>query len=95
MSCFSSEDVLGPATLPIGKHYLNEFDINFFRTTRFKCSLKQGPNYKHYQHFTAFKLYSMMDDGCLWDWRAREDGIYLEKQNEKLHKVYDWMTESS
>ncbi|CAN8275901.1 unnamed protein product [Cochlearia groenlandica] len=96
MRCYSKDDVLGPKTLRIGEHYLACFEPNFWGTTRFMCTLRQGPNYKHHQNFTAFKLFtfelfSMMDDGCVWDWRARENGIYLEKNNEKLHKVYDWM----
>ncbi|XP_020883534.1 S-protein homolog 16 [Arabidopsis lyrata subsp. lyrata] len=52
------------------------------------------------QHeFTAFKLSGFMDHGSLWDWRAREDGIYLNKGDQhisnpvNLQKVYDWKTD--
>nr|P0DN94.1 RecName: Full=S-protein homolog 17; Flags: Precursor [Arabidopsis thaliana] len=98
MRCYSKDDVLGPHIIPIGGHFLDYFGTNFWGTTRFMCTLRQGPNYIHYQSFTAFKLFSMEDHGGLWDWRAREDGIYLKKEGNKfiknpvnMHKVYDWI----
>ncbi|CAA0383865.1 putative plant self-incompatibility S1 [Arabidopsis thaliana] len=98
MRCYSKDDVLGPKIIPIGQHYENLFDINFWHTTRFMCTLRQGPNFRHYQNFTAFKLFAMADEGGLWDWRARENGIYLKKEaGEKvlnpvwMHKEYDWI----
>ncbi|KAL9286069.1 putative plant self-incompatibility S1, armadillo-like helical, pumilio domain-containing protein [Arabidopsis thaliana] len=80
MRCYSKDDVLGLHIIPIGGHFLDYFGTNFWGTTRFMCTLRQGPNYRHYQSFTAFKLFSMEDHGGLWDWRAREDGIYLKKE---------------
>ncbi|EFH51635.1 hypothetical protein ARALYDRAFT_904963 [Arabidopsis lyrata subsp. lyrata] len=57
-----------------------------------------GPNYRHYQNFTAFKLFGVKDQGGLWDWRAREDGIYLKKEGGShiknpvdMHKEYVWI----
>ena len=98
IGCYSKDDKFGPKTIPIGKHVEINFMINFWRTTRFMCHLEQGPNYKHYQKFTAFKLSGFMDEGGIWDWRAREDGIYLDKESGKhigksinLHKMYDWL----
>ncbi|CAG7872710.1 unnamed protein product, partial [Brassica rapa] len=35
-------------------------------------------NYRHSRSFTAFKQVSPSDRGALWDWRAREKGIYLK-----------------
>ncbi|XP_010501346.1 PREDICTED: pumilio homolog 15-like [Camelina sativa] len=100
MRCYSKDDVIGPKIIPIGQPYVYYFTINFFATTRFMCTLKQGPNYKHYQNFTAFKVISYKKNGGLWDWRAREDGVYLEKQDKdgsfvqdsvNPQKVYDWI----
>lgn len=96
MACFSKNDVIGPKIIPMGQNYVIKFGANIWGTTRFMCKLRQGPNYKHYQNFTAFKQYSGLDGGGLWDWRAREDGIYLMKEGSQksasLHKVYDWLT---
>lgn len=98
MRCYSKDDVLGPRIIPIGGHFEDTFGVNFWGTTRFMCTLRQGPNYRHYQNFTAFKLFSHTDHGGMWDWRAREDGIYLKKVGGKhiwkpvnMHKVYDWI----
>ncbi|EOA15782.1 hypothetical protein CARUB_v10007079mg [Capsella rubella] len=95
MRCYSKNDVIGPKIIPIGQNYTFYFGVNVFQTTRFMCTLKQGPNYRHYQNFTAFKV---LDTGGMWDWRAREDGIYLEKefgsfaQNPvNMHKEFDWI----
>ncbi|EFH53254.1 hypothetical protein ARALYDRAFT_484464, partial [Arabidopsis lyrata subsp. lyrata] len=83
MRCYSKDDVIGPKIIPIGGHSFNYFGTNFWSTTRFMCTLRQGPNYRHHQNFTAFKLYSASDDGGVWDWRAREDGIYLKIRPER------------
>ncbi|KAL9292858.1 S-protein 23 [Arabidopsis thaliana] len=98
MRCYSKDDVIGPLIIPIGGHRFNYFGTNIFATTRFMCTLRQGPNYRHHQNFTAFKLYSASDDGGVWDWRAREDGIYLKIKAERgvnrpvfMHKKYDWI----
>jgi len=67
----------------------------FPTTTTFKASAVDSPesslNFtKHMdqawiisQKFTAFKLSGFMDEGGIWDWRAREDGIYLDKEGGK------------
>ncbi|KAG7567643.1 Plant self-incompatibility S1 [Arabidopsis thaliana x Arabidopsis arenosa] len=96
--CYSKDDVFGPKTIPIGQHVEISFRINLWATTRFMCTLRQGPNYRHYQKFTAFKLFGVTDHGGLWDWRAREDGIYLNKEGGRhirnpvnMHKMYDWI----
>ncbi|CAL9238533.1 unnamed protein product [Arabidopsis halleri] len=98
MRCYSKNDVLGPNIIPIGGHFIDNFRTNIWGTTRFMCTLRQGPNYRHYQNFTAFKQFSYKDYGGLWDWRAREDGIYLKKRPGlhvrnpvNMHKVYDWI----
>ncbi|XP_010502774.1 PREDICTED: pumilio homolog 15-like [Camelina sativa] len=95
MRCYSKNDVIGPNILPIGQDSITSFTPNIWGRTRFMCTLKQGPNYRHYQNFTAFKQYSGLDGGGLWDWRAREDGIYLKKEGSQkstdMHKVYDWI----
>ncbi|CAL9248365.1 unnamed protein product [Arabidopsis halleri] len=96
MRCYSKDDVIGPKVLSIGQQYENSFRANIWGTTRFMCTLKQGPNYKHYQNFTAFKQYTGYDNGADWDWRVREDGIYLKKEggirkSVDMHKVYDWI----
>nr|F2Q9V5.1 RecName: Full=S-protein homolog 16; Flags: Precursor [Arabidopsis thaliana]CBL43000.1 S Protein Homologue 16 [Arabidopsis thaliana] len=99
MRCYSKDDVLGPKIIPIGGHFVTYFSVNIWRTTRFMCTLKQGPNYRHYQNFTAFKLFGMEDHGDVWDWRARENEIYLKKKEGgkfiknpvNMHKVYDWI----
>ncbi|CAL9248438.1 unnamed protein product [Arabidopsis halleri] len=96
--CYSKDDVIGPKTIPIGDQFENIFNLNIWGTTRFMCTLKQGPNYRHYQNFTAFKLFGVKDQGGIWDWRAREDGIYLKKEGGShiknpvdMHKEYDWI----
>lgn len=93
MRCYSKDDVLGPVVIPNGGHFTDYFVHNMFGTTRFMCTLKQGPGFKHIQSFRAFK------NSGLWDWRAREDGIYLRRIHEKrfddgadnLHKEKDWV----
>ncbi|EOA25786.1 hypothetical protein CARUB_v10019153mg [Capsella rubella] len=94
--CYSKDDVIGPNIIPIGEDCKVGFMANFWGTTRFMCTLKQGPHYKHYQNFTAFRQFNWFDEGNLWDWRAREDGIYLNREgifkHGKMHKVYDWLT---
>ncbi|EOA18981.1 hypothetical protein CARUB_v10007626mg [Capsella rubella] len=98
MRCYSKDDVIGPKIISMGQNYTFYFGVNFFHTTRYMCTLKQGPNYKHYQKFTAFKVFSNLDTGGLWDWSAREDGIYLEKEEGSFvqnpvykHKEFDWI----
>ncbi|KAF3485885.1 hypothetical protein F2Q69_00055854 [Brassica cretica] len=51
-----------------------------------------------YENFTAFKQVSPRDNGALWDWRARENGIYLkvwagkhEQGSAYMHKAFDWI----
>nr|VDD38551.1 unnamed protein product [Brassica oleracea] len=82
-------------TLP---RYEKYFNTNIFGTTRFMCTLRQGPNYRRTQSFTAFKQVSPRDNGALWDWRARENGIYLkvwagkhEQGSAYMHKAFDWI----
>ncbi|KAG7632812.1 Plant self-incompatibility S1 [Arabidopsis suecica] len=96
MRCYSKNDVIGPKIIPVGYDYVNSFRANIWGTTRFMCTLKQGPNYRHYQNFTAFKQYTAYDNGADWDWRVREDGIYLKKEgglkkSVDMNKVYDWI----
>ncbi|KAG7648715.1 putative plant self-incompatibility S1 [Arabidopsis thaliana] len=98
MRCYSKDDVLGPNIIPNRQYYENIFHINFWHSTLFMYTLRQSPNYIHYQNFTVFKLFSLRDQGGLWDWRAREDGIYLKKEAGEailnpvyMHKVYDWI----
>ncbi|KAG2264270.1 hypothetical protein Bca52824_071349 [Brassica carinata] len=38
-----------------GEHHRIYFRTNFWGTTRFMCTSRQGPNYRHSQSFTAFK----------------------------------------
>ncbi|AEC07639.1 Plant self-incompatibility protein S1 family [Arabidopsis thaliana] len=60
IGCYSKDDIFGPKTIPIGQHVEINFTINFWHTTRFMCNLEQGPNYKHYQKFTAYKVSGFM-----------------------------------
>ncbi|ESQ32798.1 hypothetical protein EUTSA_v10005543mg [Eutrema salsugineum] len=61
-------------------------------------SWEPKPNYRHHQSFTAFKQEGPADTGSGWDWRARENGIYLKvwggkdsKSEVNMHKKYDWI----
>ncbi|KAL9300589.1 putative plant self-incompatibility S1 [Arabidopsis thaliana] len=82
IGCYSKDDIFGPKTIPIGQHVEINFTINFWHTTR----------------FMSYKVSGFMVEEGIWDWRAREDGIYLDKENGKhigksinLHKMYDWL----
>ncbi|XP_010451133.1 PREDICTED: pumilio homolog 15-like [Camelina sativa] len=99
MKCYSKNDVLGPKKIPNGGSYTNYFKRNIFGRTRFMCTLLQGPKFKLTQKFRAFKVKG------LWEWRAREDGIYLRRKShgktfddstknlhKELHKEFDWIT---
>ncbi|KAG7632697.1 Plant self-incompatibility S1 [Arabidopsis suecica] len=93
MRCYSKNDVLGPTIIPNGGQFTDYFFHNLFGTTRFMCTLKQGPGFSHSQSFRAFKNFG------LWDWRAREDGIYLRRiyktkfddGTDNLHKEQSWI----
>ncbi|XP_010446099.1 PREDICTED: pumilio homolog 15-like [Camelina sativa] len=92
MRCSSKEDVLGPTVIPSGGEFVNNFNRNIFGRTRFMCTIKQGPTFKRILNFRAFK------EGGKWDWRVREDGIYLKRtvgrftnSTEDLHKDLDWI----
>ncbi|EOA12096.1 hypothetical protein CARUB_v10016516mg [Capsella rubella] len=95
MKCYSKDNVIGPTIIPIGQYSKICFLANLWGTSRYMCTLKQGPNYKHYQNFTAFKQFYWFDYGGTWYWGAREDGIYLKREGgEKpidLYKAYDWI----
>ncbi|CAF2004632.1 S-protein homolog 17-like [Brassica napus] len=98
ISCFSGDDRMEPVIKKPGEHHRIYFRTNFWGTTRFMCTLRQGPNYRHSQSFTAFKQVSPSDRGTLWDWRARENGIYLKVWEDEfsqgetnMHKAFDWI----
>ncbi|KAG2261430.1 hypothetical protein Bca52824_068509 [Brassica carinata] len=98
ISCFSGDDRMEPVIKEPGEHHHIYFHTNIWGSTRFMCTLRQGPNYRHTQSFTAFKQVSPSDRGALWDWRARENGIYLkvwagehEQGGASMHKVFDWI----
>ncbi|KAJ4901065.1 Plant self-incompatibility protein S1 family [Raphanus sativus] len=98
ISCFSGDDRMEPVVKKPGEQYRISFSTNYWGTTQFMCTLRQGPNYRHSQSFTAFKQVSPSDWGALWDWRAREDGIYLEVWEDhnsqggtNMHKAFDWI----
>ena len=98
ISCYSKDNRMKTEMIEPGARYEKYFNTNIFGTTRFMCTLRQGPNYRHTQSFTAFKQVSPSDNGALWDWRARENGIYLkvwagehEQGGAYMHKVHDWI----
>ncbi|KAL0719995.1 hypothetical protein Bca4012_069319 [Brassica carinata] len=98
ISCFSGDDRMAPVIKNPGEVYRRNFHTNLWGTTQFMCTLRQGPNYRHTQNFTAFKQQSPSDLGALWDWRARENGIYLKvlggphRQGAvNMHKAFDWI----
>lgn len=98
MECESKDDKIGPIILKPGEHWLFTFGVDFFGRTRFKCRLSQGPNFRHYQNIIAFKQFSHTDLGGVWDWRARENGIYFKKEAAKhikrptnMRKEYNWI----
>ncbi|CAN7079707.1 unnamed protein product [Brassica oleracea var. botrytis] len=93
-----SNELNSRKNLSISSRYEKYFNTNIFGTTRFMCTLRQGPNYRHTQSFTAFKQVSPRDNGALWDWRARENYIlhlqkrYLFKRGGAyMHKAFDWI----
>ncbi|CAN7079705.1 unnamed protein product [Brassica oleracea var. botrytis] len=98
ISCYSKDNRMKTEMIEPGARYEKYFNTNIFGTTRFMCTLRQGPNYRHTQSFTAFKQVSPSDNGALWDWRARENGIYLkvwagkhEQGRAYMHKAFDWI----
>lgn len=98
VSCHSGDDRFDPLILRPGQHWKRKFQTNVFGGTRFTCRLSQGPGYKHFQEFTSFKQISAWDNGGLWDWRARENGIYLKvwghihSQGEvNMHLEHKWI----
>ncbi|CAH2045303.1 unnamed protein product [Thlaspi arvense] len=98
VSCYSGDDRISPRVVEPGQHWQRNFATNVFGGTQFMCTLRQGPNYRHHKKFTAFKQQSASDNGGLWDWRARENGIYLKVWGGKhargevnMHKAFDWI----
>ncbi|CAF2004613.1 unnamed protein product [Brassica oleracea] len=98
VSCYSKDNRMKTEIIEPGARYEKYFNTNIFGTTRFMCTLRQGPNYRRTQSFTAFKQVSPRDNGALWDWRARENGIYLkvwagkhEQGSAYMHKAFDWI----
>ncbi|ESQ32799.1 hypothetical protein EUTSA_v10005287mg [Eutrema salsugineum] len=98
MICHVNDNRIGPKILEPGQSSNTNFKTNIWGTTRFMCTLHQGPNYRHHQSFTAFKQEGPVDTGSEWDWRARENGIYLKvwdgksaKSKVDMHKKYDWI----
>ncbi|ESQ55873.1 hypothetical protein EUTSA_v10026927mg [Eutrema salsugineum] len=82
----SVDDRIAPGTLEPGASWGRNFKTNIWGNTRFMCTLKQGPNYRHHQSFTAFKQ------------ETRENGIYLKvwggkdsRSKVNMHKKYDWI----
>ncbi|CAA7032596.1 unnamed protein product [Microthlaspi erraticum] len=98
MECHSKDDKIGPKILKPGEHFRFLFGADFFGRTRFNCRLSQGPNFRHHQSFVAFKQHVHTDLGGVWDWRAREDGIYFKKEGglhikkpTLMRKEYSWI----
>ncbi|ESQ32800.1 hypothetical protein EUTSA_v10005109mg [Eutrema salsugineum] len=98
-TCYSGDNRIAPRILEPGESWDTTFNTNIWGTTRFMCTLKQGPNYRHHQSFTAFKQFSASDSGGTWDWRARENGIYLKvwdggkhaRGEINMHRKYGWI----
>ncbi|XP_010499348.1 PREDICTED: pumilio homolog 15-like [Camelina sativa] len=64
---------------------------NFWKTTLFWCTLRQGPNWKKGRKFDVYKYEKGVAQGAYYIWRAKKDGIYFQRNKNPLHKVWDWM----
>ncbi|CAN8253523.1 unnamed protein product [Cochlearia groenlandica] len=96
MSCYEEpyNTVISPRIIKPGGHFSHVFQTLPWGTTRYTCVLRHGPRLKHYQSFKAFRCFDVKDTGGNWDWRARENGIYLKKPDGwypmNMHKALDW-----
>ncbi|ESQ40346.1 hypothetical protein EUTSA_v10015869mg [Eutrema salsugineum] len=80
----------GEQLVKIGKEYEFSFSDNLFMTTRYKCKVDQGPNFKHHQEFLAYDASwsTILEPRCRWI--AREDGIYFSQDGNPPTRKYVW-----
>ncbi|KAG7541076.1 Plant self-incompatibility S1 [Arabidopsis thaliana x Arabidopsis arenosa] len=82
--------------LNIGESF--QFKFTIFPKTLYWCNLWQGPNYKHYVVFAAFRPDKDFIDGTctgmhpnVCRWTAKEEGVYVRnKQFEGEYFMYTW-----
>ncbi|ESQ55862.1 hypothetical protein EUTSA_v10026776mg [Eutrema salsugineum] len=85
-SCYSGDDRIAPGTLEPGASWGRNFKTNIWENTWFMCTLKQGPNYRHHQSFTAFKQETRENDIYLKVWGGKDS-----RSKVNMHKKYDWI----
>ncbi|KAG2262529.1 hypothetical protein Bca52824_069608 [Brassica carinata] len=81
----------GEQLVKIGDEYEFTFGDNIFGTTRYSCTMDQGPNnFKHHQEFVAYDASwsKALDVRC--EWIAREDGIYFSLDGNPPLRRYEW-----
>ncbi|XP_019086577.1 PREDICTED: uncharacterized protein LOC109126993 [Camelina sativa] len=82
--------------LNIGESF--QFKFTILSKTKYWCNLWQGPNYKHYVVFDAFRPDKDFIDGTctgmhpnVCRWTAKEEGVYVRnKKFEGEYFMYSW-----
>jgi hypothetical protein len=88
--CKSGDDDLGAQNIADGQEYGFSFNVNFFRTTLFFCSLawEKVPQY-HIEAYSYAKDHVRCDSGCSWIVAA--EGIYgLNGKTGFWEFMYHW-----
>ncbi|KAL0718061.1 hypothetical protein Bca4012_067383 [Brassica carinata] len=81
----------GEKLVKIGGEYEFTFGDDFFGTTRYSCTMNQGPNnFKHHQEFAAYDASWSKAFVATCKWIAREDGIYFSQDENPPLKRYAW-----
>ncbi|KAJ4882414.1 Plant self-incompatibility protein S1 family [Raphanus sativus] len=73
----------------IGDEY--EYTFNFFKRILFLCKLSQGPNnFEHHQEFMAYNVFWSKATDSIYNWIAKEDGIYYSQDGSTPMLSYYW-----
>ncbi|XP_010543913.1 PREDICTED: pumilio homolog 15-like [Tarenaya hassleriana] len=88
--CKSKDNDLGFHLLGPDTVYRFKFHDNFGLSTLYWCNLWQGPHYKHYQVFVAYRSIWFWRADKTVMWEAREDGIYEYVDDTHAVFKYKW-----
>ncbi|XP_010459905.1 PREDICTED: pumilio homolog 15-like [Camelina sativa] len=89
--CKSGSIDKGPQYVPYGKLYQFPIKETWLRNTLFWCTFRHGPNYKFEQKFDVYKSRAQkVPQGSIYEWTAKEDGIYFRINSAPMHKVHNW-----
>ncbi|KAF8098236.1 hypothetical protein N665_0270s0008 [Sinapis alba] len=92
--CKSRNDDLGDHFVKFeGPAYNFSFHDNIivFLKTKFDCNLWKGANLEYHQSFRAYTANFVISCGELITWDARDDAIYLSKNDEPEELKHKWI----